>query len=273
MNRIAPGSYGRHRNELPCPVSVDDRGADWRKPREPRDGRARLFTHQVVQRAPDQQEKQKGRSGVKIGVRRAMKGIVEAKAEGERHTDRDRNVHVRSAATQRRPRREIKDPSGIKNGRKRQRGRNEMKRLPRSSIGSRPDGYGQQHDVHGAEARHRQRLEKTRQFGILGVGLERKQMRRVADPLQCADQVWRGAPIRVPSDSNPLCGQVNSRSRHAIECRKVFSTVAMQAPQRMPGHRKVGLAGAVAQIAAGEQDFRGRGRWPSVDFKPGMGGE
>ena len=82
MNRIAPGCDRRYRNVLPRPVSIDDRGADGRKPREPRDGRARLLTHQVVQRAPDQQEKQKGRRRVKISVRRAMKGIVEAKAEG-----------------------------------------------------------------------------------------------------------------------------------------------------------------------------------------------
>ena len=161
------------------------------KPRQARHGGARPLAHHVVERAADEQEEQQGRRRVEVGMRRVVERVVEAEGEGERHADGDRHVHVGAAVPQRRPGRGIEDPAGIEEGREGEQRRDEVEGLPGAGVGPRPDRHRQDHDVHRAEARHRERPDEARQFRILRILLQREQVGLVADAAQGADQVGR----------------------------------------------------------------------------------
>ena len=130
-----------------------------------------------------------------------------------------------------------------------------MERLPRTGVGPRPDRHGQEHDVHCAEAGDRERLDEARQLRVLGVLLQREQMRLVADAVQRADQVRRRPVARAPGDGDPLHGQVDPSRLDAGQPRQRPFDRCDAGGALTPGHRQVGLAHAAAKIAAGKPDF------------------
>ena len=130
-----------------------------------------------------------------------------------------------------------------------------MEGLACAGVGPGPDRHGQEHDVHRAEARHRQRPDEARLFGILRILLRREQVGLVADAAQGTDQVRRPAVGSVPSDDDALCRQVDPGRLDAglLPQRPLHRRDAGGALH--PGHRQVALACAVAEIAAGQPDL------------------
>jgi len=84
-------------------IGAERQGNTRREPHQPLHGLARPLAHHMVERAADQEEEEQRHGGVEIGVGLVMHRLIEAHAEGEKHADRDRHVHIGGAAPQRLP--------------------------------------------------------------------------------------------------------------------------------------------------------------------------
>ena len=165
-----PGSISAIGGVAPLAIGVDDGRAARREPCQSGNGRPRLLAHHMVERAADQQEEQQRCRRIEIGVRSVMERVVEAEPEGHEHADRDRHVHVGAPMTQRRPCRREEDPARVEDRRQASAAEIQWNAWRVSAIGPRPDRHRQEHDVHGAESRDRERPDEP---GILRIALIR----------------------------------------------------------------------------------------------------
>lgn len=186
-----PGRDLGHRQIVAAAVVAQHGRAAGRETHQAANGSAGFLAHQMVERAPDQQEEDQRGRRVEIGVRTVMDRIVEAQAEGEADADRDRHIHVCAAMLQHRPGRHIEDAPGINEAGQGQRRRDPVEGAARLGLCSRPDRNREQHDVHGAKTGDRQRPDQPGQLRIRRIGLALEEVTGVAEARQSREQVRR----------------------------------------------------------------------------------
>ncbi len=144
--------------------------------------RARFVAHDVVERAPDEQEEQQRDGGVEIGMMAVRDRLVEAHAVGQRHADGDRHVHVHPAVPERAPGRAVVDTAGENQRGQRDQRRHPVEEVARRALGPGPHRNREQHDVARRETGNRNRPDKLAERPVLAGFLE--QMRRIAEAAQ-----------------------------------------------------------------------------------------
>ena len=151
------------------------------------------------------------------------------------HADRYRHVHIGSPVAKRRPGGDIENPSRIDDRRQRKRRRYQVKGLACARVGSRPHGYGQEHDVHRREPGNRERPDQPRILGIV-----RDRIRSRIDAPRSRQRAERRSDRAAVFGSRHLTvarfidrfTRANSTPGRA---NRVLSTDAMQAAQWTPG--------------------------------------
>ena len=196
-------------------VGADHRRPAGRHPRQPADGHARAFAHHMVERAADQEEKQQRHRSVEIGVLAVIDRLVEAQPVGQRHTERDRHVHVHAPVLERAPGRSVKNAAGEKQRRHRDQRRQPVEQVARRPVRARPDRNRQQHDVTGRKPGNGQRTHQLRQGLVLAGRAVVAQMRGVAEAVERVHD--RRLRVVAPAHPHPLGRQVDARLLHAVE--------------------------------------------------------
>ena len=225
-----------------------------REPDQVADGLPGPFAHHVIQRAPDQQKEQQRDRGIEIGVRAVLHRLVDAHAEGEQHAERDRNVHVGPPVPERAPSGAEEYPPRIGQRRQRNEHRQPVEQVARLGFGARPDRHRKQHDIAGGKARDRKRPDQFGQRAVIPGGIDVEQMGLEAHLFQGLDKRRRAA-VRAPPHRHAFGRQVGAR---AFDARKPAKRL-LDGPDTCAtvdrGHGEVGLANAVGDHAAREQDF------------------
>ena len=189
--------------------------------------RAGLASHRVIERAPDQQEKQQHDGGVEIGVLGVVGGFHHRHAEGQDDAERDRHVHIQRARFERAPGARKERPAGIggrRQGNQRRGPVEEVARL-RGDIGdiTRPHRHRQQHDVHGGKTGNRQAARQpARLGGLLLLGAQRHERMPVIAAVFQRLQDLRGLHRAVgPGHVQPAIGVVKPSlgdARQTLHC-------------------------------------------------------
>jgi hypothetical protein len=200
---------------LAAAVLEDANSALRREAREVGDGAARPLAHQVVERAPDEQEEQQHGRRIEIGVRPRDHRLEEAQQCREDDADGDRHVHVGAAHAQRAPGRAEERPAGIGDGGQCDQRRDPVEEIARRLVRAGPDRDGEQHDVAGGEARDRHcrhQLAHHRVALALGGGIDHVVV------------VAAGADGRRKIGGEPLAGSKVTRTRRLERLTRAAST-------------------------------------------------
>ena len=229
-----------------------------RKPGKTVDGRSRAFTHHMVKRAADKQEEEQRYRGVEIGVLTVIDGLIEAHRVGERHTHRDRHVHVHPAMAQCVRRGAEVDAAGKGESRNGDQRRQPMKQIPRRTYGARPDRHRQQHDVAGREACHSDGADQLRKRLVLLVNFRVEQVRLIAQPTEHGKE-WRDA-VSIPANRHTLRRQVDASGLNVVDLAERSLDRLNASPAMNRRHRQLGLVNVAAQSAAGQLDLVARRR-------------
>ena len=106
-----PGGHGLHASVLAAHMH-------WqcRQRHQLLDGGTRLGTGAMVEKAPEQQDRQQHQRAVEIDIDPAQCRLHETHDRGQQHAERNRYVHVRATAPQYHPGRAIEVPAGIGDG-------------------------------------------------------------------------------------------------------------------------------------------------------------
>ncbi len=204
------------RDHAACAVGLDERRDPALQAQKILRFAAGADAQRFIEKTPDQQEEQERYGGVEIDLLATGHGLVEAHRRRQQNGERDRHVHVQAAALQRAERRDEEGLSGIGDRRQRDEGREPAehrgKRRVHVARSPRPDGDGDQHDVHGGEARHRhapQQVVLPRRVAILLGGLDRR--RHEARAIERGDEIDLTRELRVIGDAEPLGGKRGAR--------------------------------------------------------------
>ena len=111
--------------------------------------------HDLLERAPDQQEGEQHQGGIEIGVFGVIERLDNRHAERKQNADGDRHVHVEAARFDGADRRMEERPARIGGGRQRDQRREPVEEIAllRRDVGhvARPHRNRKQHDVHRGE--------------------------------------------------------------------------------------------------------------------------